>query len=133
MSTILLISTSPKIDGIGDSDAGYALSRVSSVEMMTICRAAGVPDPMSFYSEAPGELEEFLSDYGVNAGDAQTFDEAWYDPEAGLSAMRGLRQYLEANPQALNNSSAVVEGLKCFEADLQKLREVGAKWHFSLG
>ena len=81
----------------------------------------------------PDEIEEFLESHGADGKEAQRFDEAWFEPEAGLQTMSGLRNYLLAHPDSVENSVEIARDLELYQTEFAMVAAKGAKWHFCFG
>jgi hypothetical protein len=56
----------------------------------------------------------------------------WFDPEKGLTAVRGLIRLLRENPQAVPKSSEVLSDLVEVEQELLAASKQKAEFHFAL-
>lgn len=133
MGSAIYIVTKKKIKGFDPFVNGKAIGKVDSEALDRVCKAAGIESLLSFISQDPDELAEFLDGEGIEAeGDGEFPAEEWFTPEQGLTAVRGLQAYLKANPGALSGQAAVLEDLAEYEGVLTKLAEKKVSWHFAV-
>lgn len=112
---------------------GKAIGRISGEILDQVCQAAGVESLLSFISQDPDELADFLEGEGVEmeAGGEWPAEE-WFTPEQGLTVVRGLAAYLQSNAAALPRQAAVLEDLAGYERVLLLLAERQLLWHFAV-
>jgi hypothetical protein len=133
MGSAIYIVTKKKIKGFDPFVNGKAIGKVDSEALGKVCKAAGFESLLSFISQDPDELAEFLDGEGIDVeGDGEFPAEEWFTPEQGLIAVRGLQKYLNATPGALSGQSAILEDLAEYEVVLVKLAEKRVSWHFAV-
>lgn len=133
MGSAIYIVTKEKIKGFDPFVNGKAVGKVDSVALDRVCKAAGIESLLSFISQSPDELAEFLDGEGIDVeGDGEFPAEQWFTPEQGLAAVRGLQTYLHANPDSLSGQVEVLEDLAEYEAVLTHLAEKKVNWHFAV-
>ncbi len=112
---------------------GKALGHLDEHIIENLCAAANVPSLLSFLSQSPEELEDFLDDEAADAeADADFPAEEWFTAEAGLTTVRALIKYLQKTPQAVDNAADVIEDLLEYESVLAQLAERKMLWHLAL-
>jgi hypothetical protein len=55
---------------------------------------------------------------------------SWFDPAAGLAAVRGLQERVNQSARAVKNSKAVAQDLRALEDDLVRAQQHKVKFHF---
>ena len=133
MGTAIYVVAKKKVKGLDAFVNGKAVGRIDDALLEKLCTDAGVESLMSFVSQDPDELSEFLEDEGMESEGEEGFPaEEWFTPEQGLVAVRGLSAYLGANPDIIPDCAAVVEDLNEYEAVLSILAEKKIHWHFAV-
>jgi hypothetical protein len=133
MGSALIITTNLHVPKSPESllmDVGASVGGVGPLEMMKLCKKAGVCDLGKFVSESDDDFYETAKMFGLDPEEMTKFDEEWFEPSAGLEAVRGLRAYLLEHPDSIRNSAGIIEDLNDYEVDLVAAESIGAKWHF---
>ena len=100
---------------------GKALSKAGA-RLATDAKELGVPELMSFFSQNPEDVAEFVDDVSALP------PEQWFDPVDGLTTVRALLSHYSASQAHLD----VVSDLREFEAILQRLKDAGLLWHLAV-
>ncbi len=135
MGSALVITTNLPIPKSPESmlmDVGASFAGASTLKMIKLCKAAGLCDLWTFCSESDDDFYEMVETLGLDAKTTHKFDEQWFEPSAGLEAVREFRAYLMEHPDCISDSAGIIDDLNAYEADLLLAESVGAKWHFSL-
>lgn len=112
---------------------GKAVAHLEDAVIEKLCQSAAVPSLLDFISQSPEELEDFLDGEGMDAEENHNFpDEAWFTAAQGLLTVRGLLNYLRANPGTLDNSADIIEDLLEYETVLTQLEARQIAWHLAL-
>jgi hypothetical protein len=130
MGVALFIVPEREIPGLDVFVNGKALGH--SEELDRLAERAGVRPLMGFFSQDPAEAAAFFEDEGIDAPEDGFPLEEWFPAEEGLTTIRGLLSYLEANPAEVPDSSGLIEDLKEFESLLGRLASEGVGWHLSV-
>lgn len=133
MSVAYYIVTREEPEDLDTFVNGKALAHLDDGVMEQLCEAAGVRSLLDFLSQDPEELDEFLEDESIELDADNGFPDAdWFDAEEGLTSVRGLLNYLRQHPQALPNSTDIIEDLQEYEAVLLQLATRKIAWHLAL-
>jgi hypothetical protein len=130
MSVALFIVPEREIPDLDVFVNGKALGH--SKELDRLAERAGVRPLMEFFSENPESAAAFCEEAGADAPEDGFPPEQWFPAEEGLTTVRGLLSYLEANPTDVRDSSAIIGDLKEFESLLGRLASEGVGWHLSV-
>jgi hypothetical protein len=130
MGVALFIVPEREIPGLDVFVNGKALGH--SKELDRLAERAGVSPLMEFFSENPESAAAFCEDAGGDPPEEGFPAEEWFPAEDGLTTVRGLLSYLEANPTEVRDSSALIEDLKEFESVLSRLASEGVGWHLAV-
>jgi hypothetical protein len=126
----LFIVPEREIPGLDVFVNGKALGH--SEELDRLAERAGVRPLMEFFSQDPAEAAAFFEDEGADPPDDGFPPEVWFPAADGLTTVRGLLSYLEANPTEVKDSSGLIEDLKEFESLLGRLASEGVGWHLAV-
>jgi hypothetical protein len=130
MSVALFIVPEREIPGLDVFVNGKALGHCKQLDLLA--KRAEVRPLMEFFSVDPESAAAFCEEAGADAPEGGFPPEQWFPAEEGLTTVRGLLSYLEANPTEVKDSSAVIEDLKEFESLLGRLAPEGVGWHLSV-
>lgn len=138
MGSALFISLDNEVSGLDTLMDGKAISNHDNT-IRALCRAAGVPDLWSFFSENPDELSEFLDEEFVDGAHTDSDSpssvpaEQWFSPDDGLRVVSALIRSLEADPtQTAPDTSIVLEDLRNMDRILRAAGKAGCLWHLSV-
>ena len=130
MSAALFIVPEREVPGLDVFVNGKALGHAKDLD--GLAERAGVHPLMDFFSVDPESAAAFCEEAGADAPEGGFPPEQWFPAADGLTTVRGLLSYLEANPTAARDSSAVIEDLKDFESILSRLASEGVGWHLAV-
>lgn len=83
----------------------------------------GVKPLMSFFSETPDDLSEFLPESD------DTAEETWFCASEGLKTLRAFEDFLIQNPDLLERNNDVIADIRQFSEILKQAEVRGIKWH----
>lgn len=134
MSVALYIALEKEIADFDAFVNGKAVGRAEEEVLEKICVDLGVPPLMVFFSQDPDELADFHDDeLGEEAPEVDELPtEEWFDAAAGLVTVHALADHLEANPEAIDNATAIVEDLREYQQVLERLKKEKVRWHFAM-
>ena len=132
MSLAIYIATEKKIRGFDPFVNGKAVAHIEDAALEGLCTAAGTKSLLSFISQDPEDLADFLEGEGAEKTEGELPAEDWYAPEEGLQLAQGLVRYLEQNSSELPNAGAVLEDLREYQRVFEKLVEKKVRWHFAV-
>lgn len=127
MGTAFYITLDQEIDGLDHIAEinGKFLSRAS--ELLDLHAGhLGVKPLMSFFSQSPDDLSEFLPESD------DTAEETWFCASEGLKTVRAFEEFIIQNPDLIDRSHEVINDLRQFSEILKQADEKGIKWHLSL-
>ena len=130
MSVALFIVPEREIPGLDVFVNGKALGHCKKLD--ALAKRAGVRPLMEFFSENPESAAAFCEEAGADPPEGGFPPEQWFPAEEGLTTVRGLLSYLEANPTDVKDSSGVIEDLRDFESILGRLASEGVGWHLAV-
>lgn len=132
MGVALYIVTQQDVDFDTFVD-GKAVGRLEHELLEAACATAGVPSLLTFLSENPEELADFLDEEGIEPDtELDIPQERWFQPAAGLLAVRGLLAHLREHPGSLPLQAAVIDDLEDYERVLTRLQVLDMPWHFAI-
>lgn len=131
MSVAYYIVPEREIEGFDHFVNGKALGHADEETLHQLCEALSVQSLLTFISQDPEELADFMEDEDVEM--PEEFAEAqWFDANAGLITVRTLAAHLESNPDALKDSSDLIDDLREYEEVLARLAQEKVRWYFAL-
>lgn len=127
MGTAVYIILNQEIQGLDYISVtdGKFLSRASE-RLDLYADHLGVKPLMSFFSQSPDDISEFLSESD------DTTEETWFCASEGLKTVRAFEEFLIQNPDLLDTSPEVINDLRQLSEILKQADEKGIKWHLSL-
>ena len=133
MGSALYIVANKEIEDVDLFVDGKAIGKIDGEILDQACQAAGVESLLSFISQDPDELADFLEGEGAEMEEGGELPaEEWFTPAQGLAVVRGLTAYLQSNPKALPRQAAVLEDLADFERVFLLLADRQLLWHFAV-
>jgi hypothetical protein len=132
MGVALFIVPEREIDDFDPFVNGKALGR--SEDLGQIAEDAGVSPLMSFFSASSVDIAGLLGDDDDDESEEapEPIDADWFDPDAGLTTVRGLIRHLSDHPQAAGNTEELLDDLQEFETVLSRLAREGVRWHLAV-
>lgn len=131
MSVAYYIVPEREIEGFDHFVNGKALGHADEDILNRLCGELNVQSLLAFISQDPEELADFMEDEDVEM--PEEFAEAqWFDANAGLITVRALAAHLESNPDALKDSSDLIDDLREYEEVLARLAQEKVRWYLAL-
>jgi hypothetical protein len=130
MGAALYVVPERDVEEFDNFTNGKALARCEQLDQLA--ELAGVRPLMEFFSQDPEEPVTFLEAEGLKPPPDVVPAEQWFPAEDGLLSVRGIRSYLELNPEATPDVPAIIEDLKEFESVLGRLGTEGIRWHLAV-
>lgn len=124
MGTAVYIILNQEIQGLDYISVtdGKFLSRASE-RLDLYADHLGVKPLMSFFSQSPDDISEFLSESD------DTTEETWFCASEGLKTVRAFEEFLIQHPERVDRSTDVIADLRQFSEILKQAESRGIKWH----
>lgn len=120
-----------------DAEAAYAkasLGKALGRELEKLdfaARCRNIPDMTSLLSESQAALIEQLTDQGFDPSKMRLPIEQWYGAADGLTTLRTLAEYVNANLNDFKQPNPILRDLKAAEALLAAAQAAGLRFHFT--
>ncbi len=131
MGVAIYIVTDQDVEAVDTFVNGKALGHAAEAAVDSICAQAGLKSLYEYVSQNPEELQDLLDDLGGDMPD-ELPEEQWFKPGEGLQWAAQLATFLRANPNAINDSEAIIEDLDDYAEVFEKLQEYDVQWHFAV-
>ncbi|MFZ6819236.1 hypothetical protein [Undibacterium sp. Ji22W] len=131
MSVAYYIVPEREIEGFDHFVNGKALGHADEDTLNHLCEELSVQSILSFISQDPEELADFMEDEGIEMP-AELPETRWFDATVGLATVRALAVHLENNPDALKDASNLVEDLREYENVLERFEQEKVRWYLGL-
>ena len=132
MSAAFFIVAERDVPGLDVFVNGKALAHVPHRQLEKLAAQAGVRPLIEFYSLDPEEAASILEDEEIEPPEGGFPPTQWFEAQDGLATVRGLIAFLESNPTAIANMSAVIDDLLGFEEVLRGLASADVRWHLAV-
>ena len=110
---------------------GKAISRDAD-RLSAVASSLGLKTPDEYFSISADDAASMAAEFDIPADVPAPPPEEWYDADEGLAWVARLRAHLQSNPNAVNDSAAVLADLQEYERVLTQAKSAGAKWHLSI-
>ena len=127
----LYIVPEREIEGFDHFGPGISLGHAGAKTLDALCRTLGVRSISSFYSQDTDALRGHLRYEGYSLPDLPAV--TWFSAGAGLKTVRALAEYLESEPDALDDAKTAIEELREYETVLERFDKEGIRWYMSAG
>jgi hypothetical protein len=118
------------VEGFDVIVSGKAVARCEQLDQFA--ELAGVRPLMEFFGQDPVELAEFLESEGVEPDPDTLVEERWFSAVDGLRSVRGILEFVAANPKTIPDLAAIVVDLHALESVLVRLETEGIRWHLAV-
>jgi len=112
------------------ASSGKALGReLEKLDFAARCR--NIPSLTSRLSESQAALIEQLKDQGFDPSKMRLPVEQWYDADEGVTILRTLAEYVNAQLNDFKQPNPILRDLKAGEMLLSAARDAGVRFHFT--
>jgi len=112
------------------ASSGKALGReLEKLDFAARCR--NIPSLTSRLSESQAALIEQLKDQGFDPSKMRLPVEQWYDADEGVTILRTLAEYVNAQLNDFKQPNPILRDLKAAEALLSAAKDAGVRFHFT--
>jgi len=112
------------------ASSGKALGReLEKLDFAARCR--NIPSLTSRLSESQAALIEQLKDQGFDPSKMRLPVEQWYGADEGLTIVRTLAKYVNAQLNDFKQPNPILRDLKAAEALLSAAKDAGVRFHFT--
>jgi hypothetical protein len=123
------VAFSKKIPPYGTLGGDHAALGAGGERLDKVATARGLATLSQFVSIDPGEAAELT---GLDPDELGLPPVEWFDPAAGLAAVRALAGLLRAEPKVVPKGAAVLADLEAVEQELAAAQQRKARFHFCL-
>jgi len=127
----LFIVPEREIEGFDHYGPGISLGHSDSQALDTLCQELDVRTLSSFLSEDAEALHANLKYEGYALPEMPEL--SWFSAAAGLKTVRALANYLEENPEAVQEAKGIIEELREYEFVLSRFDKEGIRWYMATG